>query len=290
MNDLLLSEKTKNEIDRFLGSPSHALLLIGRNGYGKLTLARSIAKKLLGIVQENLLEAYPYYFEVHPVNNLISIDTIRDLKKSFLLKTTGSNQFRRVVIIENAESMNEESQNALLKLLEEPPEDSVIILTVNDDNKIKPTVISRMQKIRVYKPNIKEVEDYFSNKGYEIELIRRYYLFSNGAIGIINSFLDDEKDDININYINEAKSIISSSMLVKMNLVDSLSKDKEALLPRLFSLKQIAKAALFQSLNKNNIKLSDYWLNVLKCIQESEDNLAKGANAKLLLTNLFLHM
>ena len=58
------------------------------------------------------------------------------------------------------------------------------------------------------------------------------------------------------------------------------TKEKEALAPRLFSIKQIAKAALNQSSTTNNTELSKYWLNIVKTVQKSEDDLSKGAKSR----------
>ena len=54
----------------------------------------------------------------------------------------------KIYIVEDADQMNEESANAFLKTLEEPPVDSVIILTTSKPNSLLPTIISRCQQIR----------------------------------------------------------------------------------------------------------------------------------------------
>ncbi len=290
MDKILFSTKNKSEIDRFIESPSHAILLVGKYGYGKRTLAEYVASQLLQVETLNGLDLNPYYYVVEPENNLISIEKIRDLKKFFQLKTTGRNKIRRVVIIENAETMNDESQNAILKILEEPPSDSVIILTVSNESLLKPTVRSRAQKIKLLKPSSEEVVDFYSDKGVDVDSINKNYLFTNGSIGLISSLLDTEKQSDYDNYLSQAKAILSANLLGKLISVDSLVKDKETLAYKLYCLKQIAKTALNQSIAKNQEKLINYWLRVLSAIQKSEDQLAKGANTKLLMTNLFLHM
>ncbi len=290
MDNILFSVKNKTEIDRFIGNPAHAVMLIGKYGYGKRTLAEYLASKLLDVELVEELERNPYYFVVESENNVISIEKIRNLKKIFQLKTTGKNDIRRVVIIENAETMNDESQNAILKILEEPPRDSVIILTVKNESLLKPTVLSRSQKIKLLKPTLDEVTEFYSNKGIDSQLIYKNYMFTNGALGLMTSLLDENNQTEYNKYIGDSKILLRENLLGKLISIDSLVKDKDTLQYRLYCLKQIAKSLLKQSISKNQDKLTNYWLRVLTSIQKSEDQMAKGANTKLLLTNLFLHM
>ena len=290
MSEIVFSNKTSSDINKFLNKPSHALILIGQLGSGKQTTAKYIASKLLKLPNINRLDIYPYFNIVSPENNLISIDKIRELKKTFTLKTSGKDSIRRIVIIENIDSMNEESQNAILKLLEEPPDDSVLILTVANEKKIKPTVLSRVQSIRLVRPTKEEIIKHFEAQGHDKLLINKFYSFSNGSIGIISSLLNNEDDNKGAKYIDEAKAIIASNNFNRLISADKMSKNKEELTERLYSLKQVAKAALYQSINKEDYKLTKYWLNTLRIIQESENSLSKGANTKLLLTNMFTHM
>jgi DNA polymerase III delta prime subunit len=290
MNRILFSGKNKSDIDRFIENPSHAILLVGKYGYGKRTLAEYIAGQLLGADTLSGLSLNPYFYVIEPENNLISIEKIRELKKFFQLKTTGKNTIRRAVIIENAESMNDESQNAILKILEEPPIDSVIILTVSNEGLLKLTIRSRTQKIKLLKPTSDEVAEFFSGKGVDVDAINKNYIFTNGAIGLISSLLNEDKQSDYDTYLAEAKSILSANLLEKLISVDGLVKDKDTLQYKLYCLKQIAKTALNQSISKNQDKMIHYWLKVLAALQKSEDQLAKGANTKLLMSNLFLQM
>ena len=80
-----------------------------------------------------------------PKANSIKINSIRDIKK-FLSMDYNEIGYRFVIIID-AHLMNEESQNALLKSLEEPPEKVIFILTTPFISKLRSTIISRCWKI-----------------------------------------------------------------------------------------------------------------------------------------------
>lgn len=79
-------------------------------------------------------------------NTFIGIDTIRDLKKESAFKLYEGK--RKVFIISEAETMRVEAANALLKLLEEPPANLVLILATANIHRLLPTIKSRCQMLR----------------------------------------------------------------------------------------------------------------------------------------------
>ncbi len=88
----------------------------------------------------------PYAFSLPWNNPRISIDDIRSLRNRMSMKSgTG---VRRVIIILEAQTMTAEATNALLKILEEPPEETYFILTSSSPDTILPTIISRCQQLK----------------------------------------------------------------------------------------------------------------------------------------------
>lgn len=77
--------------------------------------------------------------------NNIRINSIRNLVSKIYLST--NKQYYKVFLISEADKMRQEASNALLKVLEEPPQKSVIILTTSKINSLPPTIIGRCQKI-----------------------------------------------------------------------------------------------------------------------------------------------
>lgn len=100
---------------------------------------------------------------------------------------------RRVVIIEQADQLTLQAQNAFLKIAEEPPSSSLIILILNNPEVLLPTLVSRFQKI--YFPSILDtrVEDGISH------IVSQ--LLSSPAAGrkkLIKEYLDDERDPLSL--------------------------------------------------------------------------------------------
>jgi DNA polymerase III subunit delta' len=87
----------------------------------------------------------PYYHVNIAGANNIRINSIRDIISKIYLST--SRNFKKVFVISEAEKMKQEASNALLKILEEPPRNSLLILTTSKINSLPPTVVGRCQAI-----------------------------------------------------------------------------------------------------------------------------------------------
>ena len=94
-----------------------------------------------------MADMHPDILKISPDNQKIKISAIRDTYQSIISKPNEAKM--RVVLIENAESMNEQAQNAFLKMLEEPPENTFFILISNNINLLLATIISRCRTIRL---------------------------------------------------------------------------------------------------------------------------------------------
>lgn len=99
----------------------------------------------LYLEQLDLKADNPYYHITLPNANNIRINSIRDLVSKIYLSVSAQN--KKIFLISEADKMRQEAANALLKVLEEPPKNSVIILTTSKVNSLPQTIIGRCQKI-----------------------------------------------------------------------------------------------------------------------------------------------
>jgi DNA polymerase-3 subunit delta' len=282
---LLLQPDTQKFIANFIANPSHAVALIGQQGAGKPALAKYIVQELLN---KQDLTNYPYFKHLAPENSSISIAAIRELQSFMGLKTTGSGNFRRFVIIEDADCMTVEAQNALLKLLEEPPEDTVMILTVSDINKLLPTIFSRCQKLAVRALSLEQAKNYFKNHA-EKNIVKAFHI-SGGGAGLMQALLDVSEEHPLKADIESAKQMLSLNAYERLLLVESLSKDKTAIPSLLYGLKRVCRAVMEQAAHQNKVAETKAARRALKAVLQAEDNLAKGAAPKLLLDDLMLNL
>lgn len=142
----------KNAIER--KKPSHAYIFHGEDGCGKRLVADIFAAGLLcesggdepcGKCRSCLqfeTANHPDIIRVTHEKSIISVDDIRSqLVNEMQIKPYSSAY--KIFIVDEAERMNEQAQNALLKTLEEPPEYGVIILLSNNINSFLDTILSR---------------------------------------------------------------------------------------------------------------------------------------------------
>ncbi len=142
------------------GKMHHAWLIAGPQGIGKASLAYRIASRVLGSAEANSRTAHWIASRAHPdlfvlernwdgktrkLKSEMAVDDARRLSEFFGL-TAGSGGWR-VAIIDTADDLNSASANALLKLIEEPPPKSVILLVCNQPGRLLRTIRSRCMRI-----------------------------------------------------------------------------------------------------------------------------------------------
>lgn len=118
----------------------------------------------------------------------IKIDQIREIIEFLQLKSEKG----KVVIIEKAENMNIESSNALLKTLEEPPSNSLIILTTSNQAKLLPTILSRLKKIKFRNLSDEEIREILTLKGVNEEKLDNLIKIADGSLCLPLIILENE--------------------------------------------------------------------------------------------------
>lgn len=176
-----------NKVKEFLKSAietnnvSHSYMFVGKSGIGKKMLAKEYAREIMCLNKEESnsemcsscikfeANSNPDYIEIIPDEKTLKIDKIRKMQEKIAEKPIVSN--KKVYIIDEADTMTEESQNCLLKTLEEPPEYAVIILIVSNESKMLPTIKSRCVTVKfdiLSNEEIKEIYSHLSNEMIEL--------------------------------------------------------------------------------------------------------------------------
>lgn len=277
---------TKKAIDDFIKSPSHALLITGPQGAGKGTAACYIGSQILGIDPEKLTD-HPFVLWLRDLDKGVSIENIRTAQTFMQLKTPGKANIRRILIVEQGETMSLEAQNAFLKLLEEPPRDTLIIITSSSSELLLPTIESRVQNIKINSPNKAQLEKYFKDKYDDASIIKAYYT-CEGHVGLMHALLNEETEHPLIDLIALSKQLLGSSTFDRLARIDELSKQKDVSL-LLRALERVCHAALSQAIESNQ-STAKRWAERLKAVLEAREYLSKNVQTKLLLTNLMLNL
>ena len=170
--NLVGNEKVKEYLNSTIENKniSHSFIFVGKPGIGKKQFAHQYAEMIMclqdGKCDGNSVKcdscikfegnANPDYAEITPDGKTLKIEQIRNLQARIVEKPITSR--RKVYVIDDADLMSEESQNCLLKTLEEPPEYAVIILIVSNESRILPTIKSRCVIIKFQPLTSKEIK------------------------------------------------------------------------------------------------------------------------------------
>jgi hypothetical protein len=283
MKDLLLNEQTRQIAESFIQKPSHALIISGPAGSGKSTLADSIIKDVLELSGGDS----PYVRIISPEEgkSSVGITAVRELDHFFSLKVPVKTAFNRAVILENAHGLTLEAQNALLKVLEEPPDNSLVILATASEQALLPTIRSRAQILPVSRPSGPAVAAYFKDLGYSEPAVKQAYSISGGLPGLMSALLSDDNHPLK-QAVQTARQLLSQSLYERLLSVDELARNKQLALDTSFILQQMAHV----SLQSAQGKASQKWQNVLKAGYETGEALAQSAQPKLALTSLMLNL
>jgi DNA polymerase-3 subunit delta' len=288
MDHLVLHDSTRSALKRLIAKPTHAVLITGPSGIGKRAIAEALAAAVLGVAPDRLA-SYPHYLAVEPDGASISIESIRGLQKFLQLKTTGSKAFRRAVIVEAAQALTTEAQNALLKLLEEPPADTIIILTASSSRALLPTILSRVQTLPVYTPHEAQLAPLFASSPKDEAARKQAYFLSAGLPGLLRALLDEGEHPM-LASVTLAKEVLTNQPFERLALVDGLSKQKDATIGVVEALQRIAQAGIAGAANRTDSPQIKKWHMVRKQALQAREALGRNANAKLVLTDLFLNL
>jgi len=189
------------EADRLSG----AYVFVGKEGTGRSKLAKEFAKLVNcqdaasdacdACVSCRKIESeqHPDVHWFRPVNSSITIAQAREIEKYIYLRPYEAE--KKFFIICDAQDLTEESSNALLKTLEEPTKDSIIILTVNDLAALLPTISSRCQKVIFNSLDESTIRDILIQK-HKIPLLHAHFIsyLAEGSPGKALEFKDMRED------------------------------------------------------------------------------------------------
>lgn len=158
MQGILGHEATIEDLRRLAGAGilGHGYVFFGPTMTGKRSTAMALARFLEKgefaapapgeVLQDAMLIDLAFMKSLAPdTKDSIGIEAVREIK-NFLWQRPNASP-RRTLVIDEAELLTNEAQNALLKITEEPPASSLIVIVVSDTESILPTILSRLPRI-----------------------------------------------------------------------------------------------------------------------------------------------
>ena len=205
----------------------HAYVLSGAEGIGKTIFFHGFAKKLL-CKSKTIADApcdaclscstfasdtNPDFLNIQPVDvgKNIKVEQIRDITRFYSYKAHYGGQ--KIVLISPATKMNLNSANALLKILEEPPEGALILLVATSVGRLLPTIRSRCRNLKVSQPNWDVVLKWLRDKhGITLSSSEEISISLHGGplavLDCLNS--KDEKASLFDTLLNDIVSLLES--------------------------------------------------------------------------------
>ncbi|NMB40108.1 MAG: hypothetical protein GYA00_01905 [Parcubacteria group bacterium] len=227
------NEKKINILRQIIKSNNipHAMIFSGPEMIGKKKIAIEFIKN---IFCEDLcgecyfcksIENNPDINIISPVEGNIEIEEIRKAKERLSLKPYYNKI--KTLIIDDSHLMKSDAQNALLKMIEEPKGDTLIIFITPFREMLLKTIRSRAQEIKFSLVGNEEIEKYLISLGASSKKAKEISLISSGQIGkAINFFEDKSKMDFFNKSIEDIIFLSRSSINQRFQYAEKLKDDK----------------------------------------------------------------
>lgn len=233
----------------------------------------------------------------------IRIDSIRMLEHRINLSPNEGT--KKIYIVEYAEMLNEKTANAFLKTLEEPPHDTVIILTTSKLNALLPTIISRCQQIKFYPISQKLIEEELKNQRYlEDTEAKIFARIANGNMEKALVLAEEDSSEVRQNVLiflqivisqNDAKFIeFSANFKGSKNILQELISHLIIWISDIAYLQNypeniinIDSLEMVKQLFMKNPKVENYAFEMIEFLENMQHKLARHVNAQLILIEIY---
>ena len=314
-NHFIGNEKIKEQLS-FLeasGHLPHAILIEGETGLGKRTLAREIAQNLFcrgegerpcghcaqcSKVQKGI---HPDIYEYTAPDRAraFHIETVRDIKRDAFMQPNEADY--KIFILGNCQSMSVEAQNAILKILEEPPAYALFLMTVTNKSAMLETVLSRCVVISLDGVPAKQGAAYICAQDATVaydDALRACEVWG-GNIGKAKESLTDGKlAKVNELVNNMAEALLSGSEYRLLTVCSEFKWDKELLQQTLTLFKTVLRDALIfgssEVLSGNADtaqRLAEHYsravlMRMIEAVERLQELMRYNANMQLMMTRV----
>ncbi len=213
----------------------------------------------------------------------------------------------KICIIEHADTMTIQAANAFLKTLEEPPEDTIIILTTSKPNSLLPTIISRCQQLQFYPiPKSKIEEELLGYETLEIFEAKMLARISNGNMEKALRLMEGGKIEVReqtlqfLNYVINKNNLKFIELSNQFRTSKNLKKLQEMISQLIIWLSDIAyykhqqseitnldKTEILEVLYKRNPNVEDYAPELMNFMEEMLQRLNGHVNPQLVIIEIY---
>lgn len=299
---------------------AHAYIFHGEEGLGKSLIALEFASMIL--CKEDDIEKrpcgkcssckkidsgnHPDLYLLEPEKKEYTAEQLTEIQKDMRIKPNESE--RKVFIFEDGDNLSTNFQNKFLKILEEPPESVIILITVNNIETLLDTTVSRCQTIKINNVSTEIAKNYISEKYGELEDNNFIISFSGGNIGKAIRLIEDTDfmiirdraikltEDISYGDIIKTMENISFLEEEKDNIYDILDIleiwFRDVLLNlKTYEKKYIINTDKYDTIKKEAEKIdSEKVYKILDIIENTRLGLNQNANYTSLINRMLIEM
>jgi DNA polymerase-3 subunit delta' len=217
------------------GQIPHSFIFSGPDGIGKRTTAVAFVKAMNCMENEDDFcdsciscrkidrLVHPDLFCLAPEKNVLKIEQVRALQQDIDFKPMEAK--KKAVIIDQADKLNLNAANCLLKTLEEPPEDTVLILIAQSAASMLPTVISRCQRIRFSPLADEDIFRFLRERDIAEDKAMVITTHAHGSIARANVLTDGDFLSSRVEIVKMLSGVSSKSFDAVFQLSNYLSRE-----------------------------------------------------------------
>jgi len=246
---------------------SHAYGFFGPKRIGKRTFAEELAVYIAPSKMERIT--------LSGDSGSLSVEEVREARERLMRSSFGGG--KKVLLIDEAHTMTVSAQNSLLKVLEEPKGDTLIMLVSSAPERLLDTILSRLVVMRFSALQDDEIRAALQGKS-EPEQIEEITRLANGHIGLAFHLLQEEAFQAHTEHVAAVEEFFTYSFAQKVAYIEALIKAKDA--DRLHEFFSIARAELHSELI---MQANPSRAQALQVLQEAEEAVRKNVNKQLSL-------
>jgi DNA polymerase-3 subunit delta' len=247
---------------------------------------------------------HPDIIQVQPRGPFIKIEQIRTLLQTLSMKPYEAKT--RVVVISEAQSMNAAASNALLKILEEPPDRSMLVLIANHQSDLLPTIASRCQLVRFNRIREKDIASWIVKQhGLNLQVAEIIAAMANGSLSNAQMMIDENWMQGRMWLIAELQRLSLQPAARLFALAEKLAREKESLTSRLEIIKSWFRDLIINHYDDSKIinqdvsdqlkvasGQSDIWVHLSKldAVQKIQRRLKANTNLRLSMEKLLIQL
>lgn len=275
MKKPLINPDSEKYINSVIKNLPQSLMITGDIGIGLQTISLYIAhnrstKPTVILPEKN--------DEINENDGIISVDIIRRLYQ----ETSTKNLQERIFIIDYAERMTHQAQNAFLKLLEEPGNNIHFILLSHTTSNVLPTILSRVKHI-----NLKPITDKQTNtllKEFavtdKVKLSQLLFIASGLPAELTRLAKDENYFKRRSQIIMDAKILVNGRLYQKLLVVQKYKDNRENALALTIDVANILKKSLSGAADQEKI------INYIEKALKTYDSILANGNIRLCLSNM----